>query len=84
MGRKFGSSAPFGGGGAGSPTSTIYIIGPSCMPSGIYLIHIAVWPVEPAALHAAAKNIIYFTALAVLRGAPAFCVALRRHAAVDR
>jgi len=28
------------------------------------------WPVEPAALHAAAKNIIYFTALAVLRGRP--------------
>ena len=27
-------------------------------------------PVEPAALHAAAKNIIYFTTLAVLRGAP--------------
>jgi len=29
-----------------------------------------VWLVEPAALHAAAKNIIYFTALAVLRGRP--------------
>ena len=29
-----------------------------------------VWPVEPAALHAAAKNIIYFTALAVLRRRP--------------
>ena len=35
-------------------------------------------PVEPAALHAAAKNIIYFTALAVLRGRP------HTAAAVDR
>ena len=47
------------------------------------LPHVGSWtlilgPVEPAALHAAAKNIIYFTALAVLRGAPAFCIALQR------
>ena len=39
-------------------------------------------PVEPAALHAAAKNIIYFTALAVLRGRP--LSAYSTAAAVDR
>jgi len=77
MGRKLEGCATFKGAAATPSNTTSPRPRFTSVPSGT-LIHPAVWSVEPAALHAAAKNIIYFTALAVLRGAPAFCVALRR------
>ena len=44
MGRKLGSSAPFWGRGAGSPSNRMSLgLGPASLPSGI-LIYPAVWP----------------------------------------
>jgi len=44
MGRKLGEQCPFAGGGAGSPSNTMWTGSrPSCMPTFI-LIHLTVWP----------------------------------------
>jgi len=43
MGRKLGVSPPFEGGGAGSPSNTMWGPRPTCMPNFI-LIRPTVWP----------------------------------------